>query len=167
MRRDALTVAGRAARPGARFSNPLYAVSAEDDHIAPWRQTFRINSFVMAPKRYVLSSSGHILGIVNPPVSPPQAQVLGRYRSPRGHRRRMARTCGGTAGFLVGGLDGVAQAAKRRHGEGAAADDEGISDARGCARNLRSGAVKTQPYSTRGIALPASIAEAVATRSVA
>jgi polyhydroxyalkanoate synthase len=51
---------------------PLYGVAAEDDHIAPWKQTFRVNHFVMAPKRYVLSSSGHILGIVNPPVKPPK-----------------------------------------------------------------------------------------------
>jgi polyhydroxyalkanoate synthase len=47
-------------------------VSAEDDHIAPWRQTFRINNFVAGPRRYVLSTSGHILGIVNPVVSPPK-----------------------------------------------------------------------------------------------
>ena len=71
VRRDALTIAGQPLDL-ERIQQPVYAVSAEDDHIAPWRQTFRINSFVMAPKRYVLSSSGHILGIVNPPVNPPK-----------------------------------------------------------------------------------------------
>ena len=54
------------------ISQPLYAVSAEDDHIAPWEQTFRINNLANGPKRFVLSSSGHILGIVNPPVNPPK-----------------------------------------------------------------------------------------------
>jgi polyhydroxyalkanoate synthase len=56
------------------ISQPLYAVGAADDHIAPWHQTFRVNSHVSGPKRYVLTSSGHILGIVNPPVDPPKRE---------------------------------------------------------------------------------------------
>jgi len=53
---------------------PLYAVTAEDDHIAPWKQCYRIRKQinVAAPVRFVLSTSGHILGIVNPPVNPPK-----------------------------------------------------------------------------------------------
>jgi poly[(R)-3-hydroxyalkanoate] polymerase subunit PhaC len=68
---DALTVAGERLDL-ARITQPLYAVSAEDDHIAPWQQTYRVNNFATGPKRFVLSSSGHILGIVNPPVDPPK-----------------------------------------------------------------------------------------------
>jgi polyhydroxyalkanoate synthase len=57
-----------------RIVQPLYAVTAEDDHIAPWRQCYRIHKYVnaKAPVRFVLSSSGHILGIVNPPTNPPK-----------------------------------------------------------------------------------------------
>ncbi|MCB1930051.1 MAG: alpha/beta fold hydrolase [Rhodocyclaceae bacterium] len=55
---------------------PLYAVGAEDDHIAPWRQTFRIMDLLGCPRRYVLSSSGHILGIVNPPTKPPKREYV-------------------------------------------------------------------------------------------
>ncbi len=73
--RDALTLAGEPIDL-ARIHQPLYDVAAEDDHIAPWRQTFRINSYVTAPKRFVLSSSGHILGIVNPPQDPPRRHFL-------------------------------------------------------------------------------------------
>ncbi|MBN8441515.1 MAG: alpha/beta hydrolase [Thauera sp.] len=69
----ALVVAGEALDL-SRIVQPLYAVSAVDDHIAPWRQTFRINNHVTGDKRFVLSSSGHILGIVNPVVSPPKRQ---------------------------------------------------------------------------------------------
>lgn len=71
--KDALTVAGQSLDLST-IAQPLYVVGAEDDHIAPWKQTFRINNFAVGKKRYVLSSSGHILGIVNPPVKPPKRQ---------------------------------------------------------------------------------------------
>ena len=69
VRQDGITVAGQPIDLGC-ITQPLYAVSAEDDHIAPWKQTYRIAPLVKSPVRYVLSSSGHILGIVNPPVTP-------------------------------------------------------------------------------------------------
>jgi len=47
---------------------PMYAVGAHEDHIAPWRGTFHTANLVRGPVRYALSSSGHILGIINPPV---------------------------------------------------------------------------------------------------
>jgi polyhydroxyalkanoate synthase len=53
---------------------PLYAVGAHEDHIAPWRGTFRTASLVQGPVRYALSSSGHILGIINPPIRPPKRE---------------------------------------------------------------------------------------------
>ncbi|MBL8446954.1 MAG: DUF3141 domain-containing protein [Zoogloeaceae bacterium] len=68
---DAITVAGEPIDLG-RIVQPLYAVAAQDDHIAPAQQTFYIHNYVRSEKRFVLSSSGHILGIVNPPVDPPK-----------------------------------------------------------------------------------------------
>jgi polyhydroxyalkanoate synthase len=65
---------------------PLYQVGAEDDHITPWRQTFRINGYVTGEKRFVLTSSGHILGVVNPPVTPAKRS----YRVGRAHRGETA-----------------------------------------------------------------------------
>jgi len=53
---------------------PLYVVGAREDHIAPWRGTFRTASLVQGPVRYALSTSGHILGIINPPVHPPKRE---------------------------------------------------------------------------------------------
>ena len=73
VKKDALTVAGEKIDLG-RVVQPIYAVSAVDDHIAPWKQTFRINNQVAGERRYVLSSSGHILGVVNPPVTPPKRE---------------------------------------------------------------------------------------------
>jgi polyhydroxyalkanoate synthase len=71
MKRDALTIAGESIDLD-RITQPLYAVSAEDDHIVPWRQSYRIRKHinVKAPVRFVLSTSGHIFGIINPPVKP-------------------------------------------------------------------------------------------------
>lgn len=73
MKRDALTIAGQSIDLDC-ITQPLYAVGAEDDHIVPWRQSYRIRKYinVKAPVRFVLSTSGHILGIVNPVISPPK-----------------------------------------------------------------------------------------------
>ncbi|MBS4017422.1 MAG: alpha/beta fold hydrolase [Dechloromonas sp.] len=64
-----LTVAGQPIDLGI-IRQALYAVAAEDDHIAPWQQAFRTLHHVSGDKRFVLTTSGHILGIVNPPVRP-------------------------------------------------------------------------------------------------
>ncbi len=53
-----------------RIGQPLYCVGTEQDHIAPWQQVFKICQAVRGPTRFVLASSGHILGIINPPVQP-------------------------------------------------------------------------------------------------
>ncbi|MCK9391999.1 MAG: hypothetical protein M0Q01_10615 [Syntrophales bacterium] len=50
----------------AKVGQPLYVVGAQMDHICPWRGTFRTCSLIKAPRRYVLSSEGHITGIINP-----------------------------------------------------------------------------------------------------
>jgi len=91
IKKDALHLAGENIDLG-RITQPLYAVSAEDDHIAPWRQTFRINNFVAGSRRYVLSTSGHILGIVNPVVNPPKRDyrvgAAERHDTPEDWRER-------------------------------------------------------------------------------
>lgn len=68
---DALTLGGRPIDIRL-IKQPLYAVGTEQDHIAPWKETFKICSLLQAPVRYVLATSGHILGIVTPPVTPPK-----------------------------------------------------------------------------------------------
>ena len=68
---DALSLGGRPIDLG-RIRQPLYAVGTEQDHIAPWKETFKICSLVGGPVRFTLATSGHIMGIVNPPVDPPK-----------------------------------------------------------------------------------------------
>ena len=46
---------------------PTYFVSAIEDHIAPWKATYAGASVLGGPARFVLSGSGHIAGMINPP----------------------------------------------------------------------------------------------------
>jgi polyhydroxyalkanoate synthase len=64
--KDGVTLAGRPIDLG-RIVQPLYVVGTQLDHICPWRGTFRTGRLVSGPVKYVLSSEGHITGIVNPP----------------------------------------------------------------------------------------------------
>jgi len=63
---DALHLGGRPIDL-SRIRQPLYAVGAQLDHICPWRSTYKICHRVSGPVRYVLTTEGHITGIVNPP----------------------------------------------------------------------------------------------------
>ncbi|MEA2973559.1 MAG: poly[(R)-3-hydroxyalkanoate] polymerase subunit PhaC [Actinomycetota bacterium] len=46
-----------------------YVLSAVDDHIAPWRSAYATVGLLGGETRFVLTSSGHVAGIVNPPDS--------------------------------------------------------------------------------------------------
>jgi polyhydroxyalkanoate synthase len=48
---------------------PVYFLSCREDHIAPWKSTFKGAAIFGGPTRFVLASSGHIAGVVNPPDS--------------------------------------------------------------------------------------------------
>ena len=45
----------------------LYFLAAEQDHIAPWKSSYTGARLPSGDVRFVLSNSGHIAGIVNPP----------------------------------------------------------------------------------------------------
>ncbi|GEL18858.1 PHA/PHB synthase family protein [Pseudonocardia asaccharolytica] len=49
------------------IKHPTYVVSAINDHIVPWQSAYKTVGLVSGPVRYVLSSGGHIAGVVNPP----------------------------------------------------------------------------------------------------
>ena len=68
----------------AAVKSDTYIVAAERDHIVPWTSSYQSTKLLGADVRYVLSSGGHIAGIVNPPnpkswvltsdTNPPSAQ---------------------------------------------------------------------------------------------
>ena len=46
---------------------PLYNLATREDHIAPAKSAFLGSKFFGGPVKFVLSGSGHIAGVVNPP----------------------------------------------------------------------------------------------------
>jgi polyhydroxyalkanoate synthase len=64
---------------------PVYNLATREDHIAPAKSVYIGSSHFGGPMRFVLSGSGHIAGVVNPPASgkyqywtgaPPQGEDL-------------------------------------------------------------------------------------------
>src|SRR5579859_74261 len=51
----------------AEVTSDAYVVGAINDHIVPWHASFKATALLGGNIRYVLSSGGHIAGIVNPP----------------------------------------------------------------------------------------------------
>ena len=56
----------------------LYIVSAINDHIVPWTSSYATLKHISGSARFVLSSGGHIAGIVNPP-SPKAWYITGEH----------------------------------------------------------------------------------------
>jgi polyhydroxyalkanoate synthase len=61
-----LEIAGQTVDLG-KIKQPAYIVGAENDHIVLWRAAYASTRLLSGPTRFVLSSGGHIAGIVNPP----------------------------------------------------------------------------------------------------
>ena len=49
---------------------PTYVVAGVTDHIVPWTSAYGATQMLGGPSQFVLSSSGHIQSLVNPPGNP-------------------------------------------------------------------------------------------------
>ncbi|MBZ0325941.1 MAG: alpha/beta fold hydrolase, partial [Alphaproteobacteria bacterium] len=47
---------------------PVYILATNDDHIAPWKACYAATRLYSGNRRFVLSGSGHIAGVINPPA---------------------------------------------------------------------------------------------------
>jgi polyhydroxyalkanoate synthase len=70
--KNLLTVPGGLTLAGVKIdlskvTVPTYFVSAIEDHIAPWKTTYAGQKLMKGKAKFVLSGSGHIAGMVNPP----------------------------------------------------------------------------------------------------
>jgi polyhydroxyalkanoate synthase len=53
----------------SKVTIPAYFISTVEDHIAPWKTTYKGAQYLGGEVRFVLGGSGHIAGIVNPPAA--------------------------------------------------------------------------------------------------
>jgi polyhydroxyalkanoate synthase len=51
----------------SKITVPKYFLSCREDHIAPWKSTYKGSKNFGGDTRFVLAASGHIAGVVNPP----------------------------------------------------------------------------------------------------
>lgn len=66
---------------------PLCAVTCETDHIAPWKDSWRgVAQMGSEDKTFILSESGHIAGIVNPPSKKKYGHYMGGRDFSKDHR---------------------------------------------------------------------------------
>lgn len=53
----------------SKIKVPSYFISTKEDHIAPWTSTYEGMMLLGGKKTFVLSASGHVAGVINPPVA--------------------------------------------------------------------------------------------------
>jgi polyhydroxyalkanoate synthase len=53
----------------SKVKTPIYLQSSKEDHIAPMRSVFKSTKLFGGPKRFIVAGSGHIAGVINPPVA--------------------------------------------------------------------------------------------------
>lgn len=53
----------------SKIDTPMYYITAQADHIVPWKGAFKhLHLMPKADVQFILASSGHIAGVVNPPA---------------------------------------------------------------------------------------------------
>lgn len=62
---NALTICGEKIDLGD-ITIPVYFLSAIEDHIAPWKGTFKGTEMMKGKIEFVLGASGHVAGVINP-----------------------------------------------------------------------------------------------------
>ena len=128
----------------AAVDQDLYIVAAEQDHIAPWRSAYAGARLPAGQVRFVLSNSGHIAGIVNPPGPKSLHRVVESGELPA-EPRRLAERGRGPPGDLVGGLGDLDLHPGRGTPETATDGQSPASAGCGRAGRLRAGGLRCRP----------------------
>ena len=84
---NALTKPGATSMLGSpvdlsKIGTDSYVVAGIDDHIVPWPSAYRATQLLGGNIRFVLSTSGHIASMVNPPTNPKAAYRLAPVNPP-------------------------------------------------------------------------------------
>jgi polyhydroxyalkanoate synthase len=56
---------------------PAYVAGAVNDHLTPWKSTYRTTQFLSGDCTFALSNAGHIASLVNPPGNPKASYYTG------------------------------------------------------------------------------------------
>lgn len=64
---NGITVAGQPVNL-SKIKTPTYILSTKEDHIAPWTSTYTATQTYDGDITFTLADSGHIAGVINPPV---------------------------------------------------------------------------------------------------
>jgi polyhydroxyalkanoate synthase subunit PhaC len=80
----------------ADVKSDAYLVGAVNDHIVPWPSSYKATGLLGGNVRYVLSSGGHIAGIVNPPGPKSWYEVSEHYPQSAALWRESAEKHGGS-----------------------------------------------------------------------
>ncbi len=62
-----LTICGSPVDLG-KINCPVYIYASKEDHIVPWKSAFGSTTLLKGNLRFVLGASGHIAGVINPPI---------------------------------------------------------------------------------------------------
>ncbi|RBY77288.1 poly-beta-hydroxybutyrate polymerase [Geodermatophilus sp. TF02-6] len=72
----------------SRITVPTFVTGALTDHLTPWDGCYRTTQLLSGPSTFVLSSSGHIQSLVNPPGNPKMSYWTGGEPGPDPHAWR-------------------------------------------------------------------------------
>ena len=129
---NALTEPGKATMLGtpvdlSTVTVDSYVTAGIADHLCPWQACYRSTQLLGGDSRFILSTSGHIASLVNPPGNPKSTfQVAGLDA---GRPAGVAGAGGDRPGLLVAGLHDLA---RRALGRGDPRADEARRDAGAC-----------------------------------
>ncbi len=122
-----------------------YIVGAINDHIVPWPSSYKATGLLGGSVRYVLSSGGHIAGIVNPPSAKAWYETGGALPGGRGP---VADVRGAPRRLLVGGLGRLGRRQGRRPRQAAPDGVGALSGGWRGARCLRPGLTPDSGWQT-------------------
>jgi polyhydroxyalkanoate synthase subunit PhaC len=63
----------------SKIDIPKFVTGAINDHLTPWRGTYRTTEVMSGDSTFVLSNSGHIASLVNPPGNPKASYFIGEH----------------------------------------------------------------------------------------
>ncbi|HZV93917.1 MAG TPA: class I poly(R)-hydroxyalkanoic acid synthase [Caldimonas sp.] len=72
----ALTVCGEELDLG-RIAAPSFIYGSREDHIVPWQGAYQSTRVLKGKTRFVLGASGHIAGVINPPLKKKRSHWVG------------------------------------------------------------------------------------------